>query len=117
MNRLYQWYRYYFVRKKAPLSWIWWHDVLRRNSTSVGMYDISLAALNQPDAGISLSCGAYGDNTIEITVYDGYRKPVEMVTINLSYRDAVRVMDGFERAFSISRRQIKKENEDTNAQA
>jgi hypothetical protein len=109
---LYYKFRYYFIRRKAPLSWIWWGEVMRRESSSQGMYQVSIAAVGQSDAAISLSRGAPGDNTIEITIYDGGDTAVETVRINLSYRDMGRVMKGFNEAFRISRKQILKEHRD-----
>lgn len=118
MNRIKNWlyntslyykFRYYFIRKKAPLSWIFWGEVMRRESSSQGTYQISIAAVGEPDCVISLSRGSPGENNIEITIYSSSDKPIETVLIPLSYRSMGRVMRGFNKAFSISRKQIKVE--------
>jgi hypothetical protein len=104
-------FRYYFIRRKAPLSWIFWGEMLRRESSSSGMYQVSIAAAGQPDCAISLSRGAPKDNNIEICIYDNSDKLVDTVCIPLSYRSMGRVMDGFNKAFAVSRAQIRKENQ------
>lgn len=106
---LYYKFRYYFIRKKAPLSWIFWGEIMRRESSSVGMYQISIAAANAPDCAILLSRGAPGENNIEINIYDGNDKLFETINIPLSYKSMGRVMKGFDRASSISRKKIKEE--------
>lgn len=106
---LYYKFRYYFIRQKAPLSWIWWGEIMRRESSSIGSYQVSIAAVGEPDATISLSMGAPGDNNIEINIYDSEDKLVETVYIPLGYRHMKRVMGGFDKAFKISAHQIKSE--------
>lgn len=105
------WYRYYFVRKKSPLSWIFWGDILRRQLSWQGSYQVSIAAAGEPDCAISLSKGAPHDNKVIIAVYDTNEKLVETVEIPLSYRSMVRVIDGFNKASAISRRTIKAEGD------
>lgn len=106
---IYYKFRYYFIRKKAPLSWILWGEIMRRESSSVGMYAVSIAVAGQPDCGISLSRGAPGDNNIEINIYDGNDKLIDTVLIPLTYRQMGRVMAGFNKAYSISRKKIEEE--------
>lgn len=101
---IHQKFRYYFIRKKAPLSWIFWGEIMRRKSESVGMYDVSIAAVG--DCGISLSRGAPGNNNIEIVVYDREDEIVDIVLIPLGYRKMGRVMKGFDRAFSTSSKHV-----------
>lgn len=102
-----QWYRYYFVRKKSPLSYILWSDILNRDISSEGMYEVSLAWKDGPDAAISFSTGAPQDNHIEITVYAEGNKILETVYIQLSYRSMRKIREGFTKAATASRRQIK----------
>lgn len=108
-TNLYYKFRYYFIRQKAPLSWIFWGEILRRESSSVGLYAVSIAAAGQNDCAISLSRGASKENYIEIVVYDVNNKLVDMVTIPLTYRSMGRVMRGFDKAFAISSKKIKEE--------
>lgn len=110
MNNLRYWFRYYFIRKKAPLSWIWWHNILRRDFDSVGMYPVSIAESGFPDCAISLNRGAPEDNHIEIVVYDASDKIVETIRIPLSYNSMNRVIEGFDKAFALSRKSIKEHN-------
>lgn len=109
---LYYKFRYYFIRKKSPLSWIFWGEIMRRQSSSVGMYQVSIATAGAPDCAISLSRGAPGENNIEICVYDGDDKHVDTVYIPLSYGAMGRVQDGFHRASAISRKLIEEESHD-----
>lgn len=117
MNKLTNWFysttlyyklRYYFIRQKAPLSWIFWGEIMRREASSQGMYQISIALAGAPDCGICLNRGAPKDNSIEIRVYNSDEKLIDTVVIPLSYRDAGRVMAGFDKAGAISRKSITK---------
>lgn len=75
----------------------------------VGMYPMSLAAIGENDAAISLSEGCQ-ENGIEICLYDAENKMYTSVKITLSRKDAKRVIDGFNEASTISRRKIREEN-------
>lgn len=108
-TNLYYKFRYYFIRQKAPLSWIFWGDILRRESSSVGLYGLRIATVGENDCAIALNRGAPKDNYIEIIIHDMNNKPFDVVTIPLSYRDMGRVMKGFDKASSISRKKIKEE--------
>lgn len=107
---LYYKFRYYFIRKKAPLSWIFWGEIMRRESSSQGNYDVSIAAARAPDCTISLSRGAPGENNIEIHVYNSKNEFIETICIPLGYRGMERVMRGFNKASAVSRRTIREEN-------
>ena len=104
------WFRYYFIRKKSPISYIWWSDILKRDIRSVGMYQTSIAATT-PDCAIGLSSGAPSDNHMTICIYDSDDKLVDRVEIKLSYKSMRKIMNGYDRAFAISRAKIKEENE------
>lgn len=106
---LYYKFRYYFIRKKAPLSWMFWGDIMHRQSSSQGMYAVNVASAGDPDCAISLSRGAPGDNNIEICVYDAEDNLIDTVLIPLTYRQMGRVMSGFDKAFSVSRKKIREE--------
>ncbi|MBF6496528.1 hypothetical protein OG935_06210 [Nocardia cyriacigeorgica] len=98
-----QWeYRYYFVRRKAPLSSILWHRILGRRYTHSGVFPLSVAWID-PDAALSITCGAPGNNHLDIHVYDADRRPVDTVTVALSYRHAHAIDEALLRARRISR--------------
>lgn len=103
------WFRYYFVRKKAPLSWIFWGQMLHRETVSQGMYPINIASASDPDCAIDISMGAPRDNRISICIYDAKGGLVETIQIPLSYRSMKRVFAGFDKASSVSRKIIKAE--------
>lgn len=106
---LYYKFRHYFIRKKSPLSWIFWGEIMRRESSTVGMYPISIAAVNSPDCAICLNRGAPGENSIEICIYDSTDSPAKSVRIPLSYKSMRRVMKGFDLAYAESFKIIKEE--------
>ncbi len=105
------WYRYWFVRKRSPLSYIWWCSVLRRAVESHGMYRINIASRDEPDCALQLSCGAPQDNCIVVCIYDEDNTLFDTVKIKLNYRDARRVIDGFSKAFAISRNKMREEEQ------
>lgn len=106
---LYYKFRYYFIRQKAPLSWIFWGEIMRREHSSYGSYDVSIAARGEPDCALSFHRGAPKDNNIAIDVYDSNNKIVETVYIPLSYKNMGRVMAGFDKAFAVSAKKIREE--------
>jgi hypothetical protein len=110
MQKIRYWFRYYFIRKKAPLSYILWCHILRREVVYSGSYAVSIAAANAPDGSISLNQGAPGNNSIEIDLYDAYNKRFHTVKIELSYRSMKKVRAGFDEAFQVSRQKIREEN-------
>ena len=97
MSNLYNWYRYYFIRKKSPLSYIWWSDILKRHIGSEGVYNISIATV-EPDCAISLSYGSPKDNKLTILVYDSNNKLRHKVDVKLSYRSMMKIKSGFREA-------------------
>lgn len=103
-------FRYYVIRKKASLSDLVWSGILDRAHESTGMYNVELATRDWCDAAISLRRGGWGDNHLEIVIYDGEDKPSQMVRVGLSYRSMTKVMRGFDDAMVISRRIIQEEN-------
>lgn len=102
------WFRHYFVRRKSPLSYIWWSDILKRDVSSEGVYNIALATV-EPDSAIILSSGAPRDNYLEICVYDSDNKLRHTVEVKLPYRHIKRVKSGFHQAFRLSREILKEE--------
>ncbi|SRR5216117_2208641 len=111
-TQLYYKFRHYFIRKKSPLSWIFWGEIMRRESSSQGTYSVSIALAGQPDCAISLNRGAPKDNNIEICVYDSNDKLIDTVYIPLSYKSMGRVMRGFDKAFVVSAKKIREEYEE-----
>lgn len=103
-------FRYYFIRKKSPLSYIWWCNVLRRDTSSEGLYALQLADSSTPDAALCLKTGAPKDNVMEIIVYDGDNTRLETVEVKLSYHSMKKIREGFHKATAISRQCIKEEN-------
>ena len=103
-------YRHYFVRKKSPISYIWWSNILRRDCMFSGSYSVAIATV-EPDCAISMQMGAPNDNKLTITVYDGDNQCVASVDIKLSYRSMKRIHKGFNEASAISRRVLKEESE------
>ena len=97
MSRIYDWYRYHFVRKKSPLSYIWWSDILKRNIGSEGVYNVSIATV-QSDCAISLSYGAPDKNRFTILVYDAQDRLKHKVEVKLSYRSMMKIKSGFAEA-------------------
>lgn len=101
-------FSYYFVRKKSPLSYIWWRDILRREISSEGMYNVAIATV-EPDCAISLSSGAPSDNHMEICVYDTNNRLRHRVQIKLSYKSMKKIRAGFNEAQRESRKILKEE--------
>ena len=106
---MYQWFRHYFIRRKSPLSYIWWSGILHRDISYEGVYDIAVATAEQPDCAISLSSGAPSDNYMNICVYDGNNNLSHKVRIKLSYKSMQKIKAGFREARKESMRIIKEE--------
>lgn len=106
----YYFYRFYFIRKKSPLSYIWWSNILKRDIGGQGSYQINIASATSPDGAIWISYGAPKDNHITITIYDSQNKKIAEVKIKLNYKSMKKLSDGFDKAFVISRKNIKKES-------
>lgn len=109
-STLYYKFRYYFIRHKAPISYIFWSEILRRENISQGNYSISLAWIDGPDASIWIERKPR-DSGMSITVQDSEGNSVDTVWIPLSYRTMGKIFNGFNKASSISYKNIKEENE------
>jgi len=102
MSRIKDWFNYYFVRKKSPLSYILWQDILRREVSTWGMFSISIAK-TPAECALSISMGAPKDCFIGIYNYDDENILKDTVEIKLPYRYMKRISNGFEKAHKISR--------------
>lgn len=101
-DRLRYEYRYYFVRRKAPLSSILWQRILRREYVSGGMFPMWIA-WTYCDGGLEVSYGAPGDNHLTIHIHDPDNTVVGTVVIPLTYRQAKKIDSGLRQAFRLSR--------------
>ena len=107
-QKIRNWFRFYFIRQKSPLSYIWWKDILHRDTSSEGMYGICIATTT-PDCAISLSSGSPKENVMEICVYDSNNKLLETIKVKLPYRSKLKIKEGFNKAWAVSRASLKKE--------
>lgn len=106
-QRIYQFYRFYFVRKKSPLSYIWWQNILHRHVGFEGSYQVSIATVDEPDADISFSYGAPSDNYMSLKLYDNENNLYHKVKIPLSYRSMMKIQAGFNEASREIRKNIR----------
>ena len=94
-TRLYYLFRYYFIRKKSPLSYILWSNILKRDlSYSSGILTPFVPRKDERlriETGINL--GAPKDNKIEFDVYGIDGKHVKTFTAQLTYKDAKRIQE------------------------
>lgn len=104
MSRIKDWFEYYFIRKKAPLSYILYSDILKREMSIQGVYGLELAS--KSDCAITLNSGTPKENKISINIYDG-KKLIDTVDIRLSYRSMQKIKKGFNEAWAISNQAIK----------
>ena len=109
MSKIRDYLRYYFIRKKSPISYIFWRDILGRVMMSSGVYNICIASRKKPDCGITLDTGAPKENMMSIHVYDKDNKLIDTVDIKLSYRTVRRIYKGFREAYKMSLENITKE--------
>ncbi len=89
-------FRYYFIRKKSPLSYILWSDILRREMS----YD---SLPSDHNIIIRISTGAPKDNYLRINVHDEDGDFIGAASAKISYRDALRISKAASKAHGIDR--------------
>lgn len=109
MSKIKDYFRYYFIRKKAPISYIFWQDILKRKMISSGLYNVNIATELRPDCGITLETGTPKENKMSIHIFDKDDELIDTVDIKLSYRTVRRIYKGFREAYKISLESIREE--------
>lgn len=109
MSKTRDYFRYYFIRKKSPISYIFWRDILKREMISSGLYNVNIATEIRPDCAITLETGTPKENMMSIHIFDKDDELIDTVDIKLSYRSVRRIHKGFREAYRISLENIRKE--------
>lgn len=93
-------FRHYFIRRKSPVSYILWSEILRRDLSYCSGILTPFVPRSEDLLRIetSIESGAPRDNKIEFSVYDDDGKYIRSFQAKLTYRDSQRIRKAAEKA-------------------